>query len=65
MTGVARRTSGEVGSGEKCPIKMGAGLLTTSAVTLVFDSLERYFVRGANERAEMGGGAPTLWLLLR
>jgi len=54
ITGLASLTSGELGSGSQFPLKMGAALLTTIPVALLFFSFQRYFVRGANEGAEKG-----------
>ena len=44
----------ELGSGTQYPLKMGAALLTTIPVALLFFTFQRYFVRGANEGAEKG-----------
>jgi len=54
ITGLASLTSGELGSGTQYPLKMGAALLTTIPVALLFFTFQRYFVRGANEGAEKG-----------
>ena len=54
VTGLASLTSGELGSGTQFPLKMGAALLTTIPVALVFFAFQRHFVRGANEGAEKG-----------
>ncbi len=54
VTGLASLTSGELGSGTRFPLKMGAALLTTIPVAIVFFAFQRHFVRGANEGAEKG-----------
>lgn len=54
VTGLASLTSGELGSGTQFPLKMGAALLTTIPVAVVFFAFQRHFVRGANEGAEKG-----------
>ncbi len=54
VTGLASLTSGELGSGTQFPLKMGAALLTTIPVALLFFAFQRQFVRGANEGAEKG-----------
>ncbi len=52
--GVATLTSGQLGSGNQYPISMGAALLMTIPVALVFFAFQRYFVRGATAGAEKG-----------
>jgi multiple sugar transport system permease protein len=54
VTGLASLVSGEYGSGSQYPFKMGAALLTTIPVAIVFFAFQRHFVRGANEGAEKG-----------
>jgi len=54
VTGLASLTSGELGAGSQFPLKMGAALLTTIPVAIIFFSFQRHFVRGANEGAEKG-----------
>src|SRR5664280_3357475 len=54
VTGLASLASGELGAGTQFPLKMGAALLTTIPVALLFFAFQRYFVRGANEGAEKG-----------
>jgi len=54
VTGLASLTSGELGSGSQFPLKMGAALLTTIPVALIFFIFQRHFVRGANEGGEKG-----------
>ena len=52
--GVATLTSGALGSGNQFPITMGAALLMTVPVALVFIVFQRYFVRGGTAGAEKG-----------
>ena len=54
VTGLASLTSGELGSGTQFPLKMGAALLTTIPVALLFFCFQRYFVRGASEGGVKG-----------
>lgn len=54
ITGLASLTSGELGAGTQLPLKMGAALLTTIPVALIFLAFQRHFVRGANEGGEKG-----------
>ena len=54
VTGLASLTSGELGAGSQFPLKMGAALLTTIPVALIFFAFQRHFVRGANEGGEKG-----------
>jgi multiple sugar transport system permease protein len=54
VTGLASLTSGELGSGSQFPLKMGAALLTTIPVALMFFAFQRHFVRGANEGGDKG-----------
>jgi multiple sugar transport system permease protein len=54
VTGLAGLASGELGAGTQFPLKMGAALLTTIPVALLFFAFQRYFIRGANEGAEKG-----------
>ena len=54
VTGLASLTSGELGSGTQFPLKMGAALLTTIPVAVLFFAFQRHFVRGANDGAEKG-----------
>lgn len=53
-TGVASLVSGQLGSGNRFPLKLGAALLMTIPVAVVFFVFQRYFVRDANEGAEKG-----------
>lgn len=54
ITGLASLTSGQLGSGTQFPLKMGAALLTTIPVAVLFFAFQRYFVRGATEGAVKG-----------
>ncbi|MHB8187409.1 MAG: carbohydrate ABC transporter permease [Dermatophilaceae bacterium] len=54
ITGLASLTSGELGAGTQFPLKMGAALLTTIPVALIFFAFQRHFVRGANEGGVKG-----------
>jgi len=54
ITGLASLTSGELGSGTQFPLKMGAALLTTIPVAVVFFAFQRHFIRGGNEGGEKG-----------
>ncbi len=54
VTGLASLTSGQLGAGTQFPLKLGAALLTTIPVAVLFFSLQRYFVRGANEGGVKG-----------
>lgn len=53
-TGVASLVSGQLGSGNRFPLKLAAALLMTIPVALVYLVFQRYFVRGANEGADKG-----------
>ncbi|HYO17959.1 MAG TPA: carbohydrate ABC transporter permease [Dermatophilaceae bacterium] len=53
-TGLASLTTGELGSGTQFPLKMGAALLTTIPVAVVFFAFQRHFIRGSNEGGEKG-----------
>lgn len=54
VTGLASLTSGQLGAGTQYPLKLAAALLTTIPVAILFFSLQRYFVRGANEGGVKG-----------
>lgn len=54
VTGLASLASGELGAGSQFPLKMGAALLATIPVAILFFSFQRYFVRGANEGGVKG-----------
>ncbi|HEY9475150.1 MAG TPA: carbohydrate ABC transporter permease [Mycobacteriales bacterium] len=53
-TGVASLVSGQLGSGNRFPLKLAAALLMTIPVALVYLTFQRYFVRGANEGVDKG-----------
>ena len=50
--GLADLVSGSLGAGTQYPLKLGAALLATIPVAVIFVVFQRYFVRGANEGAE-------------
>ena len=52
--GVASLTSGQLGSGNQFPITMGAALLMTIPVAIVFIAFQKRFVQGANEGGVKG-----------
>lgn len=52
--GLADLVSGSLGGGTQFPLKLGAALLATIPVALIFVVFQRYFIRGANEGAEKG-----------
>jgi multiple sugar transport system permease protein len=52
--GLADLVSGSLGSGTQYPLKLGAALLATIPVAIIFAVFQRYFVRDANEGAERG-----------
>ena len=54
VTGLASLTSGQLGAGTKYPLKLAAALLTTIPVAVIFFTLQRYFIRGANEGGVKG-----------
>lgn len=54
ITGLASLTSGALGAGTQFPLKMGAALLTTIPVAILFFTFQRYFVRGASEGGVKG-----------
>jgi multiple sugar transport system permease protein len=54
VTGLASLASGELGAGSQFPLKMGAALLTTIPVAILFFAFQRHFVRGANEGGVKG-----------
>jgi multiple sugar transport system permease protein len=53
-TGVSTLVGGQLSSGNQFPLKLGAALLMTIPVALVFFAFQRYFVRGATEGADKG-----------
>ncbi|WP_241564019.1 carbohydrate ABC transporter permease [Nonomuraea polychroma] len=52
--GLADLVSGSRGKGTQYPLKLGAAVLATIPVAVVFVVFQRYFVRGANEGADKG-----------
>ncbi|MFJ8577624.1 carbohydrate ABC transporter permease [Micromonospora sp. NPDC093277] len=52
--GLADLVSGSLGKGTQYPLKLGAALLATIPVAVLFAVFQRYFVRGANEGADKG-----------
>ncbi|MFC7550799.1 carbohydrate ABC transporter permease [Plantactinospora sp. GCM10030261] len=52
--GLADLVSGSLGQGTQYPLKLGAALLATIPVAVIFVIFQRYFVRGANEGADKG-----------
>ncbi|MBY8871059.1 carbohydrate ABC transporter permease [Micromonospora sp. PLK6-60] len=52
--GLADLVSGSLGKGTQYPLKLGAALLATIPVAVLFMIFQRYFVRGANEGADKG-----------
>ena len=52
--GLADLVSGSLGAGTQYPLKLGAALLATIPVAIIFVVFQRYFVRGANEGADKG-----------
>ena len=54
VTGLASLVSGQLGTGTQYPLKLGAALLTTIPVAVIFFALQRHFIRGANEGGVKG-----------
>jgi multiple sugar transport system permease protein len=52
--GLADLVSGSLGAGTQYPLKLGAALLATIPVAIIFVIFQRYFVRDASEGAEKG-----------
>ncbi|MEO3862134.1 carbohydrate ABC transporter permease [Acrocarpospora sp. B8E8] len=52
--GLADLVSGSLGVGTQYPLKLGAALLATIPVAIMFVVFQRYFVRGANEGSDKG-----------
>ncbi|MEW2380755.1 carbohydrate ABC transporter permease [Micromonospora sp. NPDC047707] len=52
--GLADLVSGSLGKGTQYPLKLGAALLATIPVAVIFVIFQRYFVRDAAEGAEKG-----------
>jgi len=49
--GLADLVSGSLGQGSQYPLKLGAAMLATIPVAIIFVIFQRYFVRGASEGA--------------
>ncbi|MCW2879020.1 MAG: putative sugar transporter, permease protein [Sphaerisporangium sp.] len=52
--GLADLVSGSLGVGTQYPLKLGAAVLATIPVAVIFVIFQRYFIRGANEGADKG-----------
>jgi multiple sugar transport system permease protein len=52
--GIANLVSGSLGAGTQYPLKLGAALLATIPVAIIFLVFQRYFIRGANEGSVKG-----------
>jgi multiple sugar transport system permease protein len=52
--GLADLVAGSLGEGTQYPLKLGAAMLATIPVAVLFVIFQRYFVRGANEGATKG-----------
>jgi multiple sugar transport system permease protein len=52
--GLADLVGGSLGSGSQYPLKLGAALLATIPVAVIFLIFQRYFIRGATEGAVKG-----------
>ncbi|MGC5311081.1 carbohydrate ABC transporter permease [Micromonospora zamorensis] len=52
--GLADLVSGSLGSGNRYPLKLGAALLATIPVAIIFVVFQRYFVRDANDGSDKG-----------
>jgi len=52
--GIANLVSGSLGAGTQYPLKLGAALLATIPVAIIFLVFQRYFIRGANEGSIKG-----------
>lgn len=52
--GLADLVSGSLGVGTQYPLKLGAAVLATIPVAIIFVIFQRYFIRGANEGADKG-----------
>ncbi|MEV4473600.1 carbohydrate ABC transporter permease [Nonomuraea salmonea] len=52
--GLADLVSGSLGGGTQFPLKLGAALLATIPVAVIFVLFQRHFIRDANEGAEKG-----------
>ena len=51
---LANIVTGSLGAGTQYPLKLSGALLATIPVALLFATLQRYFIRGANEGAVKG-----------
>ena len=54
VTGLASLASGELSAGTQYPLKLGAALLTTIPVAILFFVFQRHFTSGANEGGVKG-----------
>ncbi|MET8047756.1 carbohydrate ABC transporter permease [Streptosporangium sp. NPDC005286] len=52
--GLADLVSGSLGVGTQYPLKLGAAVLATIPVAIIFVIFQRYFIRGANEGGDKG-----------
>jgi ABC-type sugar transport system, permease component len=52
--GLANLVSGSLGAGTQYPLKLGAALLATIPVAIIFLVFQRFFIRGANEGGVKG-----------
>ncbi|TDC27383.1 carbohydrate ABC transporter permease [Micromonospora sp. 15K316] len=52
--GLADLVSGSLGKGSQYPLKLGAALLATIPVAVIFVVFQRYFVRDANDGSDKG-----------
>ncbi|SIN38750.1 carbohydrate ABC transporter permease [Micromonospora cremea] len=52
--GLADLVSGSLGKGTQYPLKLGAALLATIPVAIIFVLFQRYFVRDANDGSDKG-----------
>jgi multiple sugar transport system permease protein len=52
--GLAQLSTGQLGSGQQFPLRLAAALVVTIPVAIMYISLQRYFVTGANEGAVKG-----------
>ncbi|MBM0278252.1 carbohydrate ABC transporter permease [Micromonospora tarensis] len=52
--GLADLVSGSLGKGTQYPLKLGAALLATIPVAIIFVVFQRYFVRDANDGSDKG-----------
>ncbi len=53
-TGLAKFSSGQLGAGTQYPLTLGAALLSTIPVAIVFFAFQRHFIRGGNEGGDKG-----------